>query len=62
MRAARDRAIKPLEECGVGLDPGEQLRQRLGIANRKVARIVASEQANGAVDAGGEHRYAFKHT
>src|SRR5256884_1581421 len=52
LRAARDRAIRPLEECGVGLAPGEQLSQRLGIAHRKVARLVASEPAHGAVGAG----------
>ena len=58
MGAPRDRALQALEERGVGLDPVQQPRQRLGITDRKVARVIASKQANRTVDARGQHRNA----
>src|SRR5882757_5801534 len=53
--AARDRATQTREELRVGLDPVQQSRQRRGVADRKIARIVAAEQADRAIDARGQH-------
>src|SRR5262249_42637889 len=58
---ARDRTFEPLEESGIRLDAGQQLRQRFGIADRKIARIIAPEQAKRTVDARRQYRNAGGH-
>src|SRR5262245_8112538 len=57
-RAECDRSREPPEECGIVLDAMQEPRQRFGVTNRKIAGVVAPEQADRAVDTGGEHRYA----
>src|SRR5438094_8228729 len=54
-RAARDGAREPFKKRRIAFDPIEELRQRLGIADWKIAGIIASEQTDRAVDARGEH-------
>ena len=65
MGAPRDRALQAFEERGVGLDPVEQPGQRFGVTDRKVARVIASKQADRTVDARGQYRNAggdgFRH-
>ena len=58
MRAARDRTMQAHQEFRTALDRLQQFCQRRSVTYRKIARVLAAEQANRTIDARGEHRHA----